>query len=96
MYGTVARIQIKPGAEAQLDQLSRDFGSLKIPGFIASYVYQTGPQECYLTVLFDSRQSYVANAESPEQNARFQEMRALFTADPEWHDGEIISAVTPG
>jgi hypothetical protein len=96
MYGTVAKIQIKPGAEKQLDQLSRDFGRLRVPGFIASYVYQTGPQECYLIVLFDSKASYVANAESPEQNARYQEMRALFAADPEWHDGEIISAVTPG
>ena len=44
----------------------------------------------YLTVLFDSRESYRANAESPEQDVRYREMRALLESEPEWHDGQVI------
>jgi hypothetical protein len=47
----------------------------------------------YLVVCFKDRASYVANAQSPAQHARYEQMRALLTADPEWHDGEILSAV---
>jgi hypothetical protein len=46
--------------------------------------------EFYVAVVFSSKEAYVANANSPEQNARFQAMRALLTSDPEWHDGEIV------
>jgi heme-degrading monooxygenase HmoA len=96
MYGTVAKLHVKSGALTELNQLTKDFGRLGVPGFIASYVYQTdaSSNECYLAVVFESKASYVANAESPEQDARYREMRALFEADPEWHDGEIVAAAT--
>ena len=32
----------------------------------------------------------VANADSPAQDARYRQFRALLEADPEWHDGEIV------
>jgi heme-degrading monooxygenase HmoA len=65
-----------------------------VPGFVATYLYQTdaGSNEYYLAVVFDSKASYTANAESPEQNDRFLEMRELLAGDPEWHDGEITSS----
>jgi hypothetical protein len=96
MYGTVAKAHVRPGALDQLNQLTKDFGQLRVPGFIASYLYQTdaASHECYLAVVFESKASYVANAESPEQDARYQQMRALFEDDPEWHDGEIVSFAT--
>ena len=92
MYGTVARMQIKPGAEGQLEQQLREFESLKVPGFVTTYVYHmdADPQTFYMAVVFDSKESYVANARSPEQDARYQQMRALLDSDPEWHDGEIV------
>lgn len=34
MYGTVARMQAKPGAEQQLLQQLRDFEEAKVPGFV--------------------------------------------------------------
>ncbi|MGO8951199.1 MAG: antibiotic biosynthesis monooxygenase [Ktedonobacterales bacterium] len=93
MYGTVARLHVRPGAEDQLDQLQQEFGALHVPGFIAAYVYRTdvNAHEYYLTVIFDSKESYMANAESPEQDARYRQMRALFEDDPDWHDGDIVS-----
>ena len=93
MYGTVARMQVKPGAKDQLTQQLHDFEALHIPGFIASYLYQmdTDPNDYYMAVIFETKESYVANAQSPEQDARYGQMRALLTSDPEWHDGAITA-----
>jgi len=94
MYGTVARMRIKPGAEDQLTKELQGFEALKVPGFIASYVYRTDadPHECYMAVMFENKAAYVANAESPEQDARYRQLRALLESDPEWHDGEITAS----
>ncbi len=93
MYGTVARLRVKPGADAQLAQHLRDFTTLGVSGFVAAYLYtmDANPNERYMVVVFESRAAYVANAESAEQNARYQQMRALLDADPDWHDGEIAT-----
>jgi hypothetical protein len=41
--------------------------------------------------VFESKEAYWANAQSPEQNARFLQLRALLLDDPQWHDGVIVS-----
>ena len=94
MYGTVARIRVKPGAEKQLVELTRSESALQIPGFVGQYLYRmnANPNEFYLVVMFENRQTYTANADSPEQDARYREFRALLKEDPEWHDGEIVYA----
>src|SRR5262245_43184712 len=94
MYGTVARFQAKPGAEAQLLALSREFETLNVPGYMGTYVYRSDadPSTFWLAVAFQDKAAYEANAQSPEQDARYQQIRALLTADPEWHDGEIVFA----
>jgi hypothetical protein len=50
------------------------------------------PQEYYLAVVFENKEAYWANAQSPEQHTRFEQMMALLEGEPEWHDGEIIDA----
>ena len=92
MYGTIARIKVKADQEQALNDHINDFGSTRTPGFIASALYKAdaGGQEYWLAVIFESAESYRANADSPEQNERFQQMRAMLDADPEWHDGEVI------
>jgi quinol monooxygenase YgiN len=94
MYGTIARMQVKPGAEQALQQQLRDFEALKVPGFITTYIYRmdADPNVYYLAVVFESKDAYWANARSPEQAARYQQMRALLASDPEWHDGEIVAS----
>jgi heme-degrading monooxygenase HmoA len=94
MFGTVARIRVKPGAEKQLLEMTQEESDLKIPGFIAQYVYRTDndPREYYLVVLFENRETYFANADSPEQDTRYRRFRALLDDDPEWHDGEVVYA----
>ncbi len=94
MFGTVARLKVKPGAEKQLIEMSQDESSLNIHGYIGQYVYHmdSDPKEYYLVVLFESREAYFANADSPEQNARYQKFRSMLEADPEWHDGDVVFA----
>ncbi len=96
MYGTVARLRVKPGAEARFLEVGRAMEAVKIPGHVATYLYRmdADPNEYYLAVLFDSKEAYRANADSPEQNARFQELMSVLEREPEWHDGEIVVAMS--
>jgi quinol monooxygenase YgiN len=96
MYGTVARLRLKPGAEAALRALFEEYGTLALPGAIASYLYRmdADPQEYYLTVVWQSKAFYDANAISnAAQHARYLKLIELLDGMPEWHDGEIIHAI---
>ena len=92
MYGTIARLKVKPGKEAELIAQGRAEDEIKIPGHIGEFIYRmdTDPNEYYMAVIFDSKESYVANANSPAQNDRYEEMLSLLESAPEWHDGEIV------
>jgi antibiotic biosynthesis monooxygenase (ABM) superfamily enzyme len=98
MYGTVARFKLLPGKEAELIAETQGYPDLKIDGFIATAVYRAdaGGEEYWLAVVFENKEKYFANADSPEQDARFQRLRALLATDPEWHDGEVLSRQTAG
>ena len=91
MYGTIAKLKAKPGA---VDELRKMTDGRKIPGYIASYAYQSddNPNELWLVAIFKDKETYVANADSPEQDQYYQMMRQKLSADPEWHDGEIVFA----
>lgn len=91
MYGTIARMQLKPGSFDKLQQMSRDYGA-DIDGVKFQLVYRSDsdPNECWLVVGFEDKASYHKNAQSPEQAKRYEQFRAMLTADPEWHDGEIV------
>jgi len=92
MYGTVARMRLKAGAEAQMQELMKEYEGLDVPGHVRSTLYRMDgdASEYYLAVEFEDRESYQANAESPEQNARYEKMVAILDGAPEWHDGEVL------
>lgn len=92
MYGTVARMRAKPGMQPQLADQMREFEAAHVPGTRAVYIYRmdANPNEYYIAVVFDSREAYVANANSPEQDARYRKLVALLDSEPEWHDGAIV------
>ena len=94
MYGTVARMRLKPGMEAKLMDEMAQYERLKISGFVSTAVYRMDrdPNEIYLAVAFKDKESYVANARDPKQDERFRKLRELLAADPEWHDGEVIGS----
>jgi quinol monooxygenase YgiN len=93
MYGTIARLRALPGSVDRLRALSEGYEALDIPGFVASYVYRSDadPDEYWMAVVFADRDAYRRNADDPAQDARYRGMRALLAADPEWHDGEVVS-----
>jgi hypothetical protein len=92
MYGTVARMQLKPGSLEKMQAHMKQYEGLKVPGHLATFVYQMdqNSNEVYLAVAFDSKESYVKNAQDPSQDARYRQMMEFLAAEPEWHDGEII------
>jgi quinol monooxygenase YgiN len=94
MYGTVARMRIKPGMEATMTDQLRMFEAAKVPGAKAVYMYRTdaNPSEYYMAVVFESKEAYLANANSADQQARYQEYMRALDGPPEWHDGEIVAS----
>ena len=92
MYGTVARMRLKPGMDAKLKDEMAQYERLGIPGFVSTFVYRTDrdPNELYMAVAFKDKASYVRNAQDPKQDERYRKLRALLDADPDWHDGEIV------
>lgn len=98
MYGTVARFRVKPGMEGRIVEQLRIFDAAKVPGVVAVYSYRmdTNPNEYYVSVVFASKEAYLANAQSSEQDARYRQMLTMLESEPEWHDGEIIYAQKAG
>ena len=95
MYGTVARLRVKPGMEAEVAAFLRDWARNRrpvVPGAIGGYLYQLDrdPHTMVMAITFADKASYHANAQSPEQDKEYQRMRALLTEDPIWEDGEIV------
>lgn len=93
MYGTVALLCVRPDMEAELlREVEEEDQQAVMPGYLYQFLYRLDdePNAYYLVVLFDSKEAYFANAEAPEQHARYLRLRELLTADPEWHDGYVI------
>ena len=45
--------------------------------------------EFFATVVFESKQTYDANSDSPEQSAWYEEFRQHIVDDPEWFNGNL-------
>ncbi len=92
MYGTIARLKVKPDRVEELQRLTSSYDELEVPGFVGTHVYRMDADETeyYLVVQFEDRDTYRKNAEDPAQDRRYREMRELLVEDPEWHDGEVI------
>lgn len=88
MFGTVARIRIKPGKEDDLRRIAGEITDADPPGFVRNYVLRSkdDPQEIWLVALFDSEQAYYDNASRPETNAQYERWMELTEGQPEWHD----------
>jgi antibiotic biosynthesis monooxygenase len=95
MYGTVAKIRVKAGREGDLVAHLDKYRAGLAQGFVASAFYRADDGDAHwLAVVFESKEAYQANADSPEQDARYREFRELLDADPEWHDGEVLQRIT--
>lgn len=96
MYGTVAHMRLKPGAEEAMQQLWEEGRRRQagVKGIIGTYVFRKDddPSEYVMVAVFEDKQSYVANADDPEQAKWFGRLIELLEGDPVWEDGEVVAS----
>jgi quinol monooxygenase YgiN len=93
MYGTVAMCSVTAENVNRLRALAAAEDELGIDGYLGTdlMVAENHPGTLLMVVRFRDRESYVANADSPGQDERYQEFRALMESDPVWYDGDWIT-----
>ena len=81
MYGTIARMRVKPGKEAELAKIGRE-SAQGIPGLVFEHIFKmdADPNEYMLVVAFTDKASYRANAESPGKTSATNSMSRSSTA----------------
>lgn len=92
MYGTIARMKVKPGAMDALRQEANTAAEATGPGAYCVFQMDADPNEIYAVAIAESEQAYRAMSESPEQHAEYLERLKWLEAEPEWHDGQVIQA----
>lgn len=97
-YGTVGRFRIKAGhmddAIAILKEWERD-RKPTINGAVGGYTLQPDLDQDSLFVMavFADQKAYLANADDPEQDTWFRRLAEHFAAEPEWHDGQVVTGL---
>ena len=95
MYGTIGIFRINPGSEEAAASYMNGWWKERAPkvkGAIAGSLHRNGanPSEFILSVVFESKEAYEANAATPEQDKWYQGLRAMLSADPRWMDGDVL------
>lgn len=90
-FGSVFKMKPKAGQkQAVIDVLMGGTQPSETTGFIAAHIFDCG-DELWGVAIFEDEKSYRDNANDPEQDKEYRQWRALLDADPEWHDGSIVS-----
>lgn len=97
MYGSIFRMRTKPGREGEATALFDEWWRERapgVPGAVAGYVLRPDRATGDLlgVAIFADRASYHANAVDPGQDQWYQRLRDTLAADPQWEDGEFVSA----
>ena len=97
MYGTIYRMKVKSGQEQKVidlaDEWDREYKP-KIKGAIGGLLMKPDnkPGELIGVALFQDKATDEANADDPEQDRWYRQLRELLEADPDWEDGEYVMA----
>ncbi len=92
MFGTIFWARPKPGEEKAVEAVMDRFWKERAPkvkGARASYMLHKTNGEILGFAIFDDEATYRANANDPEQDKWYRELRSHLEADPAWNDGEI-------
>ncbi len=92
MFGSVFKMQAKPGKKQDLINLMMAQDDRSPEGMVSAYMFDAAGDELWGVAVFADEKTYRANAASPDQDAQYQKMRALLAADPEWHDATVVPA----
>jgi quinol monooxygenase YgiN len=92
MFGTVAKYLVKPGREQQFIKQMESFEGAPPAGWVYHTIFRStqDPNELWLSVVFESEESYRNNADSPEMDREYRKMLDHLQREPEWHDGHVI------
>lgn len=93
MYGTIAKMRVKAGhADAILDAMKDEPTDTK--GYVGFQLYRSDEDAnvFWMSVQFEDKASYTANADDPRQDELYRKMAEHLDGAPEWHDGEIVFA----
>jgi hypothetical protein len=77
--------ELKKLMEGEDDRVAGSGWEMSVVG-----VRKDNSDEVWGCVTWDTSEGYYKNADSPEQNAVYEKMRALLAADPEWFDCDVI------
>lgn len=92
---TFWKMKVQPGKVGEIMKImgsQEDQERIKKAGWQMTVVgtRKDNPEEVWGMVTWDSSDRYYKNAESPEQDKDFQQMRKLLGADPEWFDCDVV------
>jgi quinol monooxygenase YgiN len=92
MYGTIARMKVRKDRIREFLALGKEWDDRerkRALGYIGGEIMWEDKEEgrVCMIVHFTSPESYIENANSPEQDAFYQKLRACLESDPEWIDG---------
>jgi heme-degrading monooxygenase HmoA len=99
MWGTIAKMKVKPGAEAFIGtQFHSMRNAERMPGWLFTQLFQSDsdPNEVWMIAMFTDKESYRRNAESPGQHRVYEMIRSCLVEDPEWHDVAEFDLVAGG
>lgn len=90
---TFFRMKVKPGKlDDMIKMMSEEDDNLAAAGWRGTIAGRSkdDPNAMWVAVTWDTSERYYKNAESPEQTAVYERMRAFLDADPEWHDCDVV------
>ena len=93
MYGTICNLKVKDSHEG--DPLeAMDERSGEIEGAVAWLLMRRDDENADLVgvAVFESKESYISNANSSDQHIAFTKMMSHLNSEPTWTDGEYISS----
>ena len=95
MYGTIFRMKPRSGQEQSVFDVFNDWErdvKPNVQGALGGFLFKPDakPDELIGVAIFESKDSYLANANNAIQDAWFRKLRELLQSDPEWEDGEYV------
>ena len=92
MYGTIFSLNIKPGHEEKLlNEFKEEAASDKPEGMIGWFVMNPDAKGEWIGVaIFESKETYLANADKPTQHESFLKMMEHLQEEPKWTDGTYV------
>jgi hypothetical protein len=87
-----------PGQEANIAAHFRRWERDRRPivgGAVGGYLFRpkSNTGELVGVSVFDSESSYTKNANDPQQDEWYRDLRQMLEADPDWSDGDVLVAL---